>query len=71
MTNLPSKALYMDLETALHRAKALFRVICDLSSYVGVDNSDTVSELASLGEAIIKDQLVEDNKEDPPQEAEV
>jgi hypothetical protein len=55
--NCPSEALYMDWDTAMHRAKALFRAICDLSSYTGVDNSGPISELASLGEAIIEDQL--------------
>jgi hypothetical protein len=54
---LPNKALYRDWETALCRAKALFRAICDLSGHVGVDNSDTVGDLASLGEAILQDQL--------------
>jgi hypothetical protein len=54
---LPNNALYMDWETAMHRAKALFRAICDLSARIGVDNSDTVGDLASLGEAILQDQL--------------
>jgi hypothetical protein len=54
---LPSEALYMDWETAMHHAKALFRAICDLSARVGVDNSDTIGDLASLGEAILQDQL--------------
>ena len=55
--HLPNNALYMDWETTMHRAKALSRAICDFSARVGVDNSDTLGDLASLGEAILQDQL--------------
>jgi len=70
--HLPSEAFYMDCEAALHRAKALFKGIwATANGGLGKDTLSHIIDLASLDEAILEDQLTEDNKEDPPPEAEV
>ena len=54
---LPSEALYMDFETAMYHAQALFSAIHTLASGPIGEHSSVIYDLASLGESIIEDQL--------------
>ena len=56
--NLPSEALYLDWETAMHRAKALFAAIRAMGGY-GLGEGDLIHiiDLAAIGQSIIEDQL--------------
>jgi len=52
----PSKALYMDEETAMRRVKALLGAIRVMSAYDREEN--LLVDLAELGESIVEDQLI-------------
>ena len=55
--SLPSKALYMDWECSMHRLNALFAAIGELAGSGLHESDNLIINLASLGKAIVEDQL--------------
>ena len=55
--SLPSKALYMDWECAVHRRNALFAAIGELAGSGLYERDNFIINLASLGKSIVEDQL--------------